>query len=386
MFAHAPSRCLGVDAVHQEVRAEPDDAAEVVAPEEAVQPVGGAHTEEGGRRVVDDAVERARVAERRVDLVADARVGGQAQGGPQGVHRVGRAGRLGALDAGRRLTDVGDLPAVEVLEVLPERVEVEVRVAVDRVVLVLPPVGEDPAVDVSQVRGAACARLDRVVEGVEGPVGRLHADHEAVRRVPGRDRRALGRAGAGRDLHPGRELPGRGVRGDRGPDVLRGGGEVDLAGDLECAAHGLGSFVFVMVGCRATTNRCGRPPGAASSWYFATRPLTASASSAANAARSAAEANLTSLSMPRVASGLPAALAPVMSSPTSRTMRPATASSQRAERWSGSRDGSGATADRALGEITYDAAVAWSTRSVQLPLRRSSTSSTRPWRSRDRRW
>jgi len=33
-----------------------------------------------------------------------------------------------------------------------------------------------------------------------------------------------------------------------------------------------------------------------------------------------------------------------------------------------------------------DAAVAWSTRSVQLPLRRSSTSSTRPWRSSARRW
>jgi hypothetical protein len=94
------------------------------------------------------------------------------------------------------------------------------------------------------------------------------------------------------------------------------------------------------------------PAGAASSWYFATRPFTASASSAANAARSLADANRTSLSIPSVASGLPAALAPVMSSPTSRTMRPATASSQRAERWSGSRDGSGATADSAVGEIT----------------------------------
>ena len=77
-----------------------------------------------------------------------------------------------------------------------------------------------------------------------------------------------------------------------------------------------------------------------------------SASSAANAARSLADANRTSLSMPSVASGLPAALAPVISSPTSRTRRPATASSQRAERWSGSRDGSGATAERAVGEIT----------------------------------
>ena len=38
------------------------------------------------------------------------------------------------------------------------------------------------------------------------------------------------------------------------------------------------------------------------------------------------------------------------------------------------------------GEITYEAAVAWSTRSVTLPLRRSSTSSTRPCCSNVRRW
>src|SRR3981081_1646952 len=208
----------------------------------------------------------------------------------------------------------------------------------------------------------------------------------AALRVPGRDGRPLGRLGAGGDLHPRRELPGRSIGSDRGPDVVRGGGQVDLADDLEFTAHESGSLLFVMVGCSATTNRCVRPRGAPSSWYFATRPLTASANSTANAARSFADANRTSLSIPRVASGLPAALAPVMSSPTSRTRRPATASSQRAERWSGSRDGSGATADRAVGEITYDAAVAWSTRSVQLPLRPSSRSPTKPWRSSARRW
>ncbi len=42
-----------------------------------------------------------------------------------------------------------------------------------------------------------------------------------------------------RDLHPGRELPGGGLRGDRGPHVLRGCGQVYLAGDLESAAHEL---------------------------------------------------------------------------------------------------------------------------------------------------
>src|SRR4051794_26889149 len=187
-----------------------------------------------------------------------------------------------------------------------------------------------------------------------------------MRRIPGRDRRALGRPAAGGDLHPGREHPGRRLGGGRPPDRRRRGGPVGppgglappahggvaLAGDLELTAHGVDSLTFVRVGCSATTNRCGRPPGAASSWYFATRRLTESASSAANAARCFADAKRTSLSIPRVASGLPAALAPVMRSPTSRTRRPATASSQRAERWSGSRDGSGATDDRAVGEIT----------------------------------
>src|SRR3954451_18531297 len=97
MFAQAPScrlrvyavqPCLelrfarrGVDAVHEQVRAQADDAAEVIAPEEAEQAVGGADSEERRREVVDDAVEVARVAERRVDLVTDARVGGETQGG-----------------------------------------------------------------------------------------------------------------------------------------------------------------------------------------------------------------------------------------------------------------------------------------------------------------
>jgi hypothetical protein len=61
----------------------------------------------------------------------------------------------GPIDAIRRLADVGDLAAVEVLEVLRQGVEVEVRVAADGVVLVLPLVGEDPAVDVAQVRRVA---------------------------------------------------------------------------------------------------------------------------------------------------------------------------------------------------------------------------------------
>ncbi len=59
--------------------------------------------------------------------------------------------------------------------------------------------------------------------------------------------------------------------------------------------------------------------------------------------------------------------APVISSPTSRTSRAASASSQRAESRSGERPGSGWTAASAAGEITYEAAVARSTRSVSCP-------------------
>jgi len=109
----------------------------------------------------------------------------------------------------------------------------------------------------------------------------------------------------------------------------------------------------VMVGWSATTNRCGRPPGAASSWYFATRPLTASASSTANAARSFADANRTSLydSEGRKRLAGDARSGDELADLADEAPCPL-ASNQRAERWSGSREGSGATADRALGEIT----------------------------------
>ena len=57
-----------------------------------------------------------------------------------------------------------------------------------------------------------------------------------------------------------------------------------------------------MLGCRATTSRWSRPRRAPGSWYLATRSATAPASSSANAARSAAEANRTSPSSANVAS------------------------------------------------------------------------------------
>src|SRR5689334_3669177 len=82
----------GVDPVLEQVRAHPDDAVVVVAPEEAVQALDAAHAEELRRRVVDDAVERAGVTERGMDRLAHAGVGGEPQRGAQLVHRVRRAG------------------------------------------------------------------------------------------------------------------------------------------------------------------------------------------------------------------------------------------------------------------------------------------------------
>ena len=82
-----------------------------------------------------------------------------------------------------------------------------------------------------------------------------------MRRVPRRHGRALGGRAAGGDLHARRELPGGGIGGHRGPDVVGGGGQVDLAADLEFAAHDGDSSVvgLVILGCRATTKRCSRP-------------------------------------------------------------------------------------------------------------------------------
>src|SRR6476469_1103090 len=179
----------------------------------------------------------------------------------------------------------------------------------------------------------------------------------------------------------GREHPSRGAvaGGDRVPYLLGGSRQLDLTPDLELAAHGASfRLMFVRLGCRATTSRWRRPLRAPSVWYRAASDETAPARSSANAALSAADANVISLSIVNVASGFPARSAPAISSPNSRPSRAPTASIQAADSWSGARAGSGASGHSAAGEITYEAAVACITRSVQLPLRRSSTSSSRP--------
>src|SRR5262249_58952907 len=96
------------------------------------------------------------------------------------------------------------------------------------------------------------------------------------------------------------------------PDLLRGAGDLDF--DLDGTASG-GFFLhahdgslgldFCGRGCATTTRRCARPPGADASWYFETSFVTASVSSAVNAARSAGDRKRTSVSTARVARRLP---------------------------------------------------------------------------------
>ena len=118
---------------------------------------------------------------------------------------------------------------------------------------------------------------------------------------------------------------------------------------------------------------CGRP-----SWYLADEWVTDWASSSANAARSAAVAKRTSPSSAKVATRCGPWLHPPESVPTSRTSRAAERHQPGRRRGRGNETGPARASASAAGEMTYDAAVARMTRSVTLPLRRSSTSSMRP--------
>jgi hypothetical protein len=120
--------------------------------------------------------------------------------------------------------------ALEVRQVLAQRVQVEVRVLVGGVVLVVPVVGEDAAVDVAQDRGTPAAGLDDVLDRVEPAVLALLAGEEAVRPVV--DVGALGVDEPGEE--PALVACGR---GDGVPDLLGGRGQLDLAADLELTGH-----------------------------------------------------------------------------------------------------------------------------------------------------
>jgi putative membrane protein len=87
--------------------------------------------------------------------------------------------------AGRRPVrrDVGHRATAEVPQVLTERVQVEVGVPAGAVVLVVPVVDEDPAVDVTERGATAGASLDDVLQLVEPAVLALDPGDEAMRRV-----------------------------------------------------------------------------------------------------------------------------------------------------------------------------------------------------------
>src|SRR6266567_2642919 len=168
-------------------------------------------------------------------------------------------------------------------------------------------------------RRARCHAVSRLREGPGWIAGRhhrayVHARTEMVRHGDGLPIALL-------DLRW--HEPGRNTRtgGEGLPHVLR------CAGDFEFNLNGTATVGFFLhahdgsLGCATITRRCGRPPGADASWYFATSLVMAAASSAVNAARSAGDRKRTSVSTARVARRLPAFFARRTRSPTSRTIR-----------------------------------------------------------------
>src|SRR6266496_2517541 len=361
-----------------------DDQRPAEPAEEPVERVAGAHAK--GVRVgeVHHPVDRLQPIGGEPDPVSFGPGAGQAERVAEHRPRVLPVGA-------RRRPEHGDGrrgAAGEPGEVFDQRAEEHLPALGHRLELVLPVVaGDEAAGHHPQDGAAAAASLDQELVGDEAAVlGPPAAVGEAPRRLPrghgglrgvvaeGRaDRAAL----AGLDLVPSEE-PGVDARagGDRLPYLLGRRGEVDLVAPLEFVAHRHGASVSVasavMAGWIAMITRWSRPASALSSWYLPISVVTALASSWAKAARSAAVAKRTWPSIAKVARRLRALVAPTISVPTSCTSRPATASSQRADSRSGERAGSGATAASAAGEMTYENAVARSTRSVMLPLRRSS--------------
>src|SRR6478735_8068629 len=275
-----------------------------------------------------------------------------------GAQCVTEAGEAVRCLGRRRGLDVGEPygAAVEVLQVLAQRVQVELGVAAGAVVLLVPVFSEDAAVDIVEPGTAAVQRFQHVLQLVEPPLRPLHPGHKMVGVfLNGLDCRPLVRG-----EHPCRRSVGNGF-----PHPLGGAGQFGVLDDLEVpfVAHlscslpavslvAVEALVSLSAGCSATTSRCRRPRGdPPASWYLSTSRVTSTPSSSANAALSAAVRNVMSPSIAKVASFCRAAAAPTMSLPTSCTIRPASASSQKAEKRSANRPGSGDTAASADGEI-----------------------------------
>ncbi len=133
-------------------------------------------------------------------------------------------------------------------EVLDERVEVERPAAPQRVVLVLPVVAQQAAVDDAQHGGGALPALDEVLESHEAAVlGGGGPGGQALAGLVGGDQRVLAVAA---DLHRGGAAlarvqlvaahePGVDARsgGDRRPDLVRARRQHRLQLDLERVGH-----------------------------------------------------------------------------------------------------------------------------------------------------
>ena len=72
------------------------------------------------------------------------------------------------------------------LQVLAQGVQVELGVLAGAVVLLVPVVGEDPAVDVVQLGAAAVQRLQDVLQLVEPAVRTVHPGHQVAWGTPPR--------------------------------------------------------------------------------------------------------------------------------------------------------------------------------------------------------
>ena len=146
-----------VDLRVEQVDGHPHRSPECVPPEEPVQPVRCTDAEEVGRRVVDLTGDRPGHIDREDHGPSDQVVARHAECATEAVEAVifRRAGR--AREAGWVATNVDGRPAVEVLQILPEGVKVEVSVLADCIKLVVPVVHEDAAVHIAEDSAATDA-------------------------------------------------------------------------------------------------------------------------------------------------------------------------------------------------------------------------------------
>ena len=233
-----------IETVDEDVVSDTDRTAEHADVHEPVDPVVGANTEEVPGEPVHLTVELREPFGREPDPVAELR--GTREPEPAMERRpclVAVRDHRSAEHVDRRR-----LPAAEVREVHAQLVEVH-RVAFgEPLVLLLPVVAEEPAVDPPDDGAALVPPFDEVLERMERAVlGFRGAAREVCGRLPRRDRRLL-RGSA--ELHAGRAAlprldlvhahePGvdAGSGGDRVPYLFGRGVDLDLVGQLERVCH-----------------------------------------------------------------------------------------------------------------------------------------------------